>query len=79
METAALNAAPDITGISATAAQVCKCSNGTTVNCSGGTCPSGPVRTYAQVTVKTTVSPIFSYPELGYTGAVIATATLRAQ
>jgi len=37
------------------------------------------VRTYAQVTVKTTVSPIFSYPRLGYTGAVVAMATMRAQ
>jgi Flp pilus assembly protein TadG len=79
MQSAALNAAPDISGITATAAQVCKCSNGSTVNCSGGTCPSGPVRTYAQVTVKTTVSPIFSYPQLGYTGAVVAMATMRAQ
>jgi Flp pilus assembly protein TadG len=79
MQSAALNAAPDINHISASAAQVCKCSNGSTVNCSGGTCPSGPVRTYAQVTVKTTVSPIFSYPSLGFTGAVVATATLRAQ
>jgi Flp pilus assembly protein TadG len=79
VETAALNAAPDIDGITASAAQVCKCSSGTTVNCSGGTCPSGPVRTYVQVTVKTTVSAIFSYPQLGYTGAVVAMATMRAQ
>ncbi len=79
MQTAALNAAPDINHITASAAQVCKCSNGSTVNCSGGTCPSGPVRTYAQVTVKTTVGTFFSYPSLGFTGAVIATATMRAQ
>ena len=64
MVTAALNAAPDINGLTATAAKVCKCSNGSTVNCSGGTCPSGAVRTYAQVTVKTTVNAIFSYPQL---------------
>jgi Flp pilus assembly protein TadG len=79
MQTAALNAAPDISGLTAAAAQVCSCSNGNTVNCSGGTCPSGPVRKYAQVTVKTTVSAMFTYPSLGYTGAVIATATMRAQ
>jgi Flp pilus assembly protein TadG len=79
MQTAALNAAPDITGLSATASQVCSCSNGSTVNCSGGTCPSGPVRTYVKVTVQTTVSTIFSYPQLGYNGGVIATATMRAQ
>jgi len=79
IQTAALNAAPDINHIAASAAQVCKCSNGNTVNCSGGTCPSGPVRTYVQVTVKTTVSAIFSYPKLGFTGAVVSMATMRAQ
>jgi len=79
MQTAALNAAPDIPGLTASAAKVCSCSNGSTVNCSGGTCPSGPVRTYVQVTVRTTVSPLFSYPRLGYTGAVVATTTMRAQ
>ena len=79
MQTAALNAAPDITGLTATASQFCSCSNGNTVNCSGGSCPSGPVRTYVQVTVQTTVSPVFSYPQLGYTGAVAAKATMRVQ
>ena len=79
MQTAALNAAPDSPGMTASAAKVCSCSNGSTVNCSGGTCPNGPVRTYVQVTVQTTVSPIFSYPQLGDSGAVIATATMRAQ
>ncbi|HUB77366.1 MAG TPA: TadE/TadG family type IV pilus assembly protein [Bryobacteraceae bacterium] len=79
MQTAALNAAPDIPGLAASAAKVCSCSNGSTVNCSGGSCPSGPVRTYVQVTVSTTMSPLFSYPWLGYTGAVAATTTMRAQ
>lgn len=79
MQSAALAAAPDISGLTATAATVCRCSNGNTVNCSGGSCPSGPVRSYVQVTVKTTVSPIFSYPQLGFTGAVISTSTMRAQ
>jgi Flp pilus assembly protein TadG len=79
IQTAALNAAPDIPNLTAAAAEVCKCSNGATVNCSGGTCPSGPVRTYVQVTCKTTVNALFSYPKLGYTGAVVAMATMRAQ
>lgn len=79
MQSAALAAAPDIKGLTATAAKVCQCSNGNTVNCSGGTCPSGPVRTYVQVTVQTTVSPLFSYPQLGFTGAVISKSTMRAQ
>jgi Flp pilus assembly protein TadG len=79
IQTAALNAAPDIDGLTATATNVCQCSNGSTVNCNGGTCPSGPVRTYVQVTCKTTVKALFKYPELGYTGAVVAMATMRAQ
>ena len=78
-QAAALNAAPDIDGLTAAAAEVCKCSNGATVNCSGSTCPSGPVRTYVQVTVKTTVPAIFTYPQLGFTGAVVSMATMRAQ
>lgn len=79
IQAAALRAAPDVKGLTATAAKVCSCANGNTVNCSGGSCPSGPVRTYVQVTASTTVSPIFTYPQLGYTGAVVATATMRAQ
>ena len=79
MQTAALNAAPDIPNLTASAAKVCQCSNGNTVNCSSGTCPSGPVRTYVQVTVKTSVPAIFRYPKLGDSGAVIAMATMRAQ
>jgi Flp pilus assembly protein TadG len=79
VESIAVAAAPDIAGLSATAAEVCQCSSGSTVNCSGVTCPSGPVRTYVQVTVKTTVSAIFSYPSLGFKGGVIATATMRVQ
>jgi Flp pilus assembly protein TadG len=79
MQTAALNAAPDIPNLTASAAKVCSCSNGSTVNCSGGTCPSGPVRTYVQVTVRTSVPPIFAYPALTDSGAVMATATMRAQ
>jgi len=79
MQTAATNAAPDIPNITATAAKVCQCSNGSVVNCSGGTCQTGPVRTYVQVTVRTSVPPLFSYPRLGDSGAVKATATMRAQ
>ena len=79
MQTAALKAAPDIPNLTASAATVCSCANGNTVNCSGGTCPSGPVRTYVQVTVRTSVPPLFSYPALGDSGAVIATATMRAK
>jgi Flp pilus assembly protein TadG len=79
MQTAAVNAAPDITGLTATGAKVCQCSDGSTINCSGGTCSTGPVRVYAQVTVQATCTAIFSYSQLPFTGAVSAKASMRAQ
>jgi hypothetical protein len=79
METAATNAAPDITGLTASAVKSCQCSNGTTVNCGGGTCSSGPVRTYVQVTVTAPCSALFSYSQLPFTGKVSSTASMRAQ
>jgi Flp pilus assembly protein TadG len=79
MQVAALNAAPDITGATATAGKTCQCSDGTTVNCSSGTCATGPVRTYVKVTVQTTVSSIFSYSQLPFSGVVSAQASMRAQ
>ena len=79
MQSAALNAAPDIGGLTATAAKVCKCSDGSTVTCGTGTCASGTVRVYVQVTAQTTVNALFSYSQLPFTGAVSSTACMRAQ
>lgn len=79
MQNAALNAAPDVPGLTATAVKVCKCSNGTTVNCSGGSCPSGPVRVYAQVTASTTSAPIINYSLVPFGGAISKTVRMRAQ
>lgn len=79
IQTAALNAAPDLTGLTATAVKTCQCSNGTVVNCSGGTCSTGGVRIYVQVTAKVTLAPLFSFPQVPYTGAITSVATMRAQ
>ena len=79
MQTAALNAAPDIDGLQTAAAKVCKCSDGTTVNCTGGACSTGPVRTYVQVTAWTNLAPIFAYSQLPFGGSVVSTASMRAQ
>ena len=79
IQTAALAAAPDIRGLTATAAKSCQCSNGSVVNCGTGSCPSGPVRTYVQVTVQVTAKAIFSYAPLPFTGTVSAQASMRAQ
>jgi Flp pilus assembly protein TadG len=79
MQNAALNAAPDVPGLTATAVKVCKCSDGTTVNCSGGSCSSGPVRVYAQVKASTTAAPIINYSLVPFAGAVSTTVSMRAQ
>ena len=79
IQAAALAAAPDVTGLSATAAKTCQCSNGTVVNCSGGSCASGGVRVYVQVTAQAVATALFGYPHLPYSGAIVATTTMRAQ
>lgn len=79
MQAAAVNAAPDISGLTATAAQTCQCSDGSTVTCGSGTCAMGPVRTYVQVTVQATASRVFSYSQLPFSGAVSVKASMRAQ
>ena len=79
MQNAALNAAPDVPGLTATAVKVCKCSDGTTVNCSGGSCSSGPVRVYAQVKASTSAAPIINYSLVPFAGAVSTTVSMRAQ
>jgi Flp pilus assembly protein TadG len=75
MQSAALHAAPDVHGLTATAVKACKCSDGAT----GGSCASGPVRVYAQVTASATATPIFSYSQVPFAGAVSTTVCMRAQ
>jgi Flp pilus assembly protein TadG len=79
MKAAASAAAPDIGAVTPTAAEVCQCSDGSTVYCTGGSCSSGPVRIYAQVTVQAICGNLFSYAPLPFSGAVSATAKMRAQ
>jgi Flp pilus assembly protein TadG len=79
MQNAALNAAPDVRGLTATAVKVCKCSDSKTVSCSGGSCSPGPVRVYAQVTASTTAAPIINYSLVPFAGAVSTTVSMRAQ
>ncbi len=79
MRNAALNAAPDVPGLTATAVKVCKCSDGTTASCSGGGCSSGPVRVYAQVTASATAAPLINYSLVPFAGVVSTTVSMRAQ
>jgi Flp pilus assembly protein TadG len=75
---AALNASPGITGLTVTPVKACQCADGTTVSCTGS-CASGRVRTYIQVTAQATALTVFQYAGLPFTGAVSATASMRAQ
>jgi Flp pilus assembly protein TadG len=75
---AALDAVPDISGLTVNSARVCKCPNGTTVSCTGD-CGSDVVIIYVQVTAEAVSPSIFSYSGLPFTGRASVTATMRAQ
>jgi hypothetical protein len=79
MQNAALNAAPDVPGLAATAVKVCLCSDSAAVSCTGGSCSSGPVRVYAQVTASATAAPLINYSLVPFAGAVSKTVSMRAQ
>jgi Flp pilus assembly protein TadG len=78
MEAAARNSAPKLTDLSATAKQSCKCADGAALSCAGS-CASGPMRLYVEVTTQATAPNWFAYPALGYTGAVSSTAVMRVK
>jgi Flp pilus assembly protein TadG len=78
IRTAALNAAPKLTGMTVNSAVSCQCPGGGAVNC-GGTCVNGNMSVYVQVTVKATAATFFRYTGLPFTGAVQAQARMRAQ
>ncbi len=75
---AAANAAPKMTGMTVDAVPSCKCANGSAVSCSGS-CVSGPLEMYVEVTARATAPNAFSYPGLPFTGAIRAKAVMRAK
>ncbi|MBZ5618191.1 MAG: pilus assembly protein [Acidobacteriia bacterium] len=78
IQTAAVNAAPDIAGMTATAVKSCQCPGGASVSCSG-TCTGGKMLVYVQVTARATCNPMFSYSGLPFSGAVSSKASMRVQ
>ena len=78
MQTAAINAAPDITGMTATAVKSCQCPAGTSVSCSAS-CTGGKMLVYVKVTASVTCSNVFGYPGLGYSGTTSSSASMRVQ
>jgi Flp pilus assembly protein TadG len=78
IETAALNAAPGVTGMTATATRSCQCSGGSAVSCSGS-CTSGKMLIYVQVTTQVTAPTVFNYSGLNFPSQVTYQASMRAQ
>lgn len=80
MQQAALADAQDLSGVSATAERHCECSDGTSVNCSGGSCGAmGASRIYVRVTVTKTFTTFVSLPGLPNQIVLQQVATMRAQ
>ena len=78
MRAAAVDAAPNLSGLTVTPVQACRCSNGSTVSCLGS-CPSDPVGLYVDVTARATAPNLFNYSALPFSGAVSARAVMRAR
>jgi Flp pilus assembly protein TadG len=78
MKAAALNSAPGVAGMTASAIRTCKCGDGSAVDCTG-TCASGAVLIYVQVTTQATAHTVFDYSGLSFSGLVSSQATMRAQ
>ncbi|MEP7341700.1 MAG: TadE family protein [Acidobacteriota bacterium] len=80
MQNAALADAQDLTGVSAVAIRFCECSDGTSVNCSGGSCGvMGAARIYVRVTVTKTFTMITTIPGLPHDVVLQQVSTMRAQ
>src|SRR5579862_9277467 len=62
MQTAATIDAVDTTNLKATASEFCECDDGTSVDCTTGTCYSGAVRTYIMVITSAPYSTLGTYP-----------------
>jgi Flp pilus assembly protein TadG len=80
MQNAALGDAPDISGITATAAYGCECSDGSNAvaGCSSQPTCSVNVVNYVQVTTLATYKPMFPWPGIPASIAMQGSAKLRA-
>jgi len=78
MEATALNSAPGVTGMTAAATRSCVCGDGSQVDCSGS-CESGNMLIYVQVSTQVPARTVFHYPGLNFSNLVTSQATMRAQ
>ena len=77
MQTAATNDAVDMTTLTATASEFCECDDGTSVNCTTGTCSTGSVRIYIKVVCSAPFNTIGNYYLIPRPINVTAKAVLR--
>jgi Flp pilus assembly protein TadG len=77
MQSAATDDAANATGLTATASETCECDDGSTVNCTTGTCATGAVRTYVKVVASAPFSTIGSYWWIPKPITMNAQATIR--
>ena len=67
-------------GVTVSSQRFCKCSNGSSVNCTTGTCTGyGPPQVFVQVTASKTFTTLLSYPGVPNTLPLSRTAIMRAQ
>jgi len=78
IETAAVNDT-DITGITATASEVCQCEDGTSVTCSGSCGSQGKPLIYAKVTTTASYSTIVPWPTIPSPIQINGKAEMRVQ
>ena len=77
MQQAATNDAVNLSGLTATASKFCECSDGTSVDCTSGSC-SGK-RTYVKVVTTAQFQTIGTYPGIPSPFTVGSQATMRVQ
>ena len=77
IQAAAVNSAPDVSGMTVTSTRSCQCPGGAAVSCSGSC--TGTMLVYVQVSTQASVPAIFSYSALGYSGATAAQVSMRVQ
>lgn len=77
IQAAAINSAPDLTGMTVSTTRSCQCPGGSAVLCSGSC--TGKMLIYVQVTAQATPAAIFNYSGLGYSGSTTARISMRVQ
>ncbi len=77
METAALNDAGNIAGVTATATQYCRCSDGSTSTCQPTDCASSHQLVFVQVDVTGTFQSLLHFPGVPQSQTITSRAIMR--